>query len=145
MHKHLLKISDGYIQYTTADYRSGYERMKYLLSIGNERPTAVSCCDDAIDSYAVRARAAFDMGFNVPDDISIIGFDNQSILPDNYKGPGITTVEQPFYDIGKDSIRILTAILESDSPKEKICKTYDTRIVVKDTVGVTRVNKDIAS
>ena len=35
-----LEVKDGYIQYSSADYRSGYDRMNALLDL-EERPTAV--------------------------------------------------------------------------------------------------------
>ncbi len=132
MHKNMLKIQDEYLQYTTTDYSSGYEKMEKLIFLGDRRPTAVFCSDDAIASYAVKA--AQDNHLHVPEDISIMGFDNQKILPDFYRGPAITTVEQPLYSIGVDSIRLLTDILENKLKDKKIRKTYATDIVIKESV-----------
>lgn len=133
MHKNMLQIQDDYIQYTTTDYSSGYEKMKKLISLGERRPTAIFCSDDAIASYAIRA--AQDFKLRIPEDISIMGFDNQKILPDFYRGPAITTVEQPLYKIGEDSIRLLTDLLENKLKDKKIRKTYTTKIVIKETVA----------
>jgi len=135
MHKHALDVKPDYIQYTTSDYRSGYDRMKTLLSLGKDRPTAVFCSDDAIASYAVRA--VIDSGLRVPQDISIMGFDNQDLLPDNYRGPGLTTMAQPLFDIGKDSILVMTKVLQNkdNDNTETIHKVYPTSLVVRDTVG----------
>ena len=80
-----LEVKDGYIQYSSADYRSGYDRMNALLDL-EERPTAVFCSDDAIASYAVRA--ALDRGLRVPEDISIMGFDNQRIFTGSIQRTG---------------------------------------------------------
>ena len=126
-----LEVKDGYIQYSSADYRSGYDRMNALLDL-EERPTAVFCSDDAIASYAVRA--ALDRGLRVPDDISIMGFDNQRILPDRYRGPEITTVEQPLYTIGMDSIRLVSERLSNTDTKAPVRKTYETKIIERETV-----------
>ncbi len=133
MHKNSLEIHENYIQHTTADYTSGYERMKTLLSLGENRPTAVFCSDDAIASFAIRA--AMDLSFRVPEDISVMGFDNQKILPDNYRGPGITTVEQPLYQIGLDSICLLTKLLENKLTEKRIHNVYSTKIVIRDSVA----------
>lgn len=135
MHKHALDLKPDYIQYTASDYRSGYDRMKALLSLDKNRPTAVFCSDDAIASYAVRA--AIDNGLRVPQDISVMGFDNQELLPDNYRGPGLTTMAQPLYEIGKDSIRVMTSVLqrEEDGNVEPILKVYPTSIVIRESVG----------
>lgn len=126
-----LEVKDGYIQYSSADYSSGYERMNALLDL-EERPTAVFCSDDAIASYAVRA--ALDRGLRVPEDISVMGFDNQTILPDRYKGPGITSVEQPLFNIGMDSIKLVSDRLSNGELEEPVRKMYDTRIIEKETV-----------
>lgn len=133
MHKNALEIQQDYIQYTTTDYASGYEKMKKLLLLGDNRPTAVFCSDDAIASYAIRA--VQDLGLRIPEDISVMGFDNRKILPDSYRGPAITTVSQPLYEIGMDSIHILTKMLENKLKNGKIHKIYSTDIVIKESVA----------
>lgn len=127
-----LEIHDGYIGHTSTDYKSGYERMREMMELPC-RPSAVFCSDDAIASYAVRA--ATDMGLCVPKDVSVIGFDNQTILPDCYRGPRITTVEQPLYQIGYDSVALLSQQLEDQKTVTNVRKTYETRIVEKETVA----------
>jgi LacI family transcriptional regulator len=133
MHKNAIEIQQDYIQYTTTNYSSGYEKMEKLISLGERRPTAIFCSDDAIASYAIRA--AQDLKLRVPEDISVMGFDNQKILPDLYRGPAITTVAQPLYQIGLDSIRMLTELLESKLKGKKIRKMYTTDIVIKESVA----------
>lgn len=127
-----LEIHDGYIGHTSTDYKSGYERMREMMELPC-RPSAVFCSDDAIASYAIRA--ATDMGLCVPKDVSVIGFDNQTILPDCYRGPRITTVEQPLYQIGYDSVALLSQQLEDQKTVTNVRKTYETRIVEKETVA----------
>lgn len=126
-----LEITDGYIQYTMSDYYGGYDCMKRLLQ-SERRPSAVFCSDDAIASFAVRA--AIDMGFRVPQDVSVMGFDNQKILPDKYQGPGITSMEQPLFNIGLDSIKILAEQLNGKS-EENVRKIYETKLVEKESVS----------
>lgn len=127
-----LEIHDGYIGHTSTDYKSGYERMREMMELPC-RPSAVFCSDDAIASYAIRA--ATDMGLCVPKDVSVIGFDNQTILPDCYRGPRITTVEQPLHQIGYDSVALLSQQLEDQKTVTNVRKTYETRIVEKETVA----------
>ena len=126
-----LEVCEGYLQHTSSDYRTGYDRMRSLLELKN-RPSAVFCSDDAIASYAVRA--AIDMGFRVPEDISIMGFDLQTNLPEKYRGPDITTVQQPLYKIGNDSIKILAEQLREGIIDKPVRKEYDTMIVEQETV-----------
>ena len=131
MRAHGLEVREGYLQHTASDYRNGYERMKELMNL-ERRPTAVFCSDDAIASYAIRA--ALDSGLRVPEDISVMGFDLQINLPERYRGPEITTVQQPLYQIGYDSITLLAEKLERGSSDPPIRKEYDTKIVEQETV-----------
>jgi LacI family transcriptional regulator len=132
MHKNAISIDPSHIKYITTGYVSGYDKMRELM-LSDNRPTAVFCSDDAIASYAVRA--AIDLGLKVSKDVSVMGFDNRTILPDGYRGPDITTVEQPLYQIGKDSICFLTEVLLNGGCMQPIRKVYSTEIIIKETVG----------
>ena len=131
-----LEIAPSYIQNATADYRGGYDCMQALLQL-KDRPTAVFCYDDAIASYAIRA--ALDAGLSIPGDMSVIGFDNQRILLDWYNGPAITSVEQPLFDIGKDSILLLTQRLQSGTQATPLRKMYPTDLIIKASTGLAPV------
>lgn len=131
MQEHGLEIRDSCIQRTSSDYASGYDCMRRLLALP-ERPTAVFCSDDAIASYAIRA--ALDCGLRVPQDVSVVGFDHQTVLPDRYRGPEITSVEQPLYDIGVDSVTLLSSILDQTRENDPVTKLYHTKLVIQETV-----------
>ena len=105
--------------------------MRRLLALP-ERPTAVFCSDDAIASYAIRA--ALDCGLRVPQDVSVVGFDHQTVLPGRYRGPEITSVEQPLYDIGVDSVTLLSSILDQTRENDPVTKLYHTKLVIQETV-----------
>lgn len=126
-----LIINEGYIQYAN-NYTDGYEIMKTFAAYGDNRPTAVLCSDDSIASYAIRC--AIDLGLRVPEDISVMGFNNQSVLPTGYRGPNITSMEQPLFQIGLDSVQLLSEILEKEKT-EKIHKVYPVKLVEKESTA----------
>ena len=99
------------------------------------RPTAVLCYDDAAAAQAIMR--AMSQGFRVPEDVSVMGFDNQTIPPSGYVGPRITSVSQPLYEIGFDSIIQLARYI-SDQKKEQIIRTYSTTIAEKDSVTLCK-------
>ena len=132
MQRNSLNIEDGYIQYSSSGERQGYENMRYLMSLGDKRPTAVCCGNDAIAFNAITA--AMELGFRVPEDVSVIGFDNQKVLPNKYKGPKVTTMAQPLYQIGLDSIQLLVEQLENKNCNDKVKKVYKTELVEGKTV-----------
>lgn len=79
-----------------------YEAMKNLLS-QKHHLTAVFAANDAMAFGAVRA--VFESGRRVPDDVSIIGFDNVKVA--ELINPPLTTIEQPKYELGWAGVEIL--------------------------------------
>ena len=53
-----------------------------------------------------------DMGYNVPDDIAVVGF--TSGLISDITNPTLTSVEQHGYLIGKEAVRLLIDRLEKE-------------------------------
>lgn len=85
-----LSIRSSWIQVTNNDLRGGYEGMKRLLALPDP-PTAVMAADDSMALGAIKA--AHEAGWNVPGDISVVGFDDIDLA--HYLTPGLTTVRQP--------------------------------------------------
>lgn len=126
-----LEVPEVYLQSIKTKYTNGYTCMENLIR-SERRPSAVFCSDDAVACYAIKA--AIDKGLRVPEDISVMGFDNQKILPDRYRGPEITTMEQPLFDIGFDSIQILVDQMSGQTEHYKK-KTYKTTLVQKESTS----------
>ncbi|MCY6369030.1 LacI family DNA-binding transcriptional regulator [Clostridium ganghwense] len=57
-------------------------------------------------------------GYRIPEDISIIGFDNINIS--NFIEPELTTVAQPIYDMGKQSCEALIEIIDGKPSNKQI-------------------------
>ena len=72
------------------------------------RPTAVFCSCDAIARHAMRAFA--EVGMQVPDDISLVGFDDDPIA--EWTTPALTTVRQDFGAMGREAVKALVARIE---------------------------------
>ena len=90
----------------------GYRRQtatgpaRELLSLP-DRPTAIFAANDlsAIETLEV----ARSLGLSVPDDLSVVGFDNvpESVLTD----PPLTTVSQPLQDMGSAAVDLLIRLM----------------------------------
>ena len=85
------------------DHVSAYPLMKELIDLGDERPTAVFCFNDQIAVLAYEAIR--DAGLEIPDDISVMGFDD-SELAVRPEIP-LTSVIHPKQLIGKWAAEIL--------------------------------------
>ncbi len=82
---------------------SGYQAGLRLLQSHRERPTAVFCGNDmmAIGLY----RAADELGLRVPDDLTVIGFDDIELSC--YLVPSLATIKQPKAEIGRAAVAML--------------------------------------
>ena len=85
--------------------QGGYEAMHAILRLdaGTPRPSAVFVCNDLMAIGALRA--IHESGLRVPDDISIVGFDDIELAA--YTSPPLTTVAQPKDRIGALAVDML--------------------------------------
>lgn len=103
------------------DWQSGYEltlkllqeeRIQEKLSASPSIPIdGIFAQNDFIGLGA--ARAVREMGLRIPEDISIIGFDNS--LPSQLSSPTLTTIQPPFEEMGRTALRRLLKIMENGS------------------------------
>lgn len=109
-------INEDYIISGRYDLLSGYENMKKLLKLA-DKPTAVFCANDDIGVGAMKA--IFDEGLNVPEDISVIGFDDSNFC--NYVTPPLTSVRKDSLTMSEyGGKHIMNIIKNNQIEKEKI-------------------------
>lgn len=77
-------------------------------------PSAIFCHSDIVAIGAIHQ--AKQQGLKVPQDLSVIGFDDISMA--KYADPPLTTVAQPRYQIGKQAVQMLLELLEGNPEKE---------------------------
>lgn len=99
LEEHGIEYDERYIYRGTYDLFHGELAFDYFMSM-EEPPTAVFCVSDLLAVSFVKK--ALSKGLRVPEDISVCGFDNVPIS--SMYSPGITTVEQPCYGLGKTVI-----------------------------------------
>lgn len=92
---------------------SGYEAGRRLVA---ENATAVFAANDDMAIGAIRAFT--DAGKRVPEDISVIGFDDLPVS--EYLVPALTTVRQDFEEIVRQGMRRLTAAMEGHPVASRI-------------------------
>ncbi len=74
-----------------------------------KRPTAIFAASDEM-AYGVLA-AAEEYSLSIPQDIALVGFDDD--IPSAHTHPALTTVRQPFYEMGKRGIELLLSMLDA--------------------------------
>jgi LacI family transcriptional regulator len=105
-------VDEGLV--AVGDYRaeSAEAPARELLS-RPDRPTAVFAANDL---SAIRTtEVARSLGLRVPDDVSVIGFDNvpESVLATT---PQLTTIAQPLKEMGAIALRMLVSVLDGVEP-----------------------------
>lgn len=94
-------------------FESGMEAGKKIASL-KEPPTAVAT---TIDRVAIGVMEGLRLrGIKVPEDISVVGFDNWPVL--QYVNPKITTISQDFTLKSHEIAKMLTELMEGKIPPE---------------------------
>jgi LacI family transcriptional regulator, galactose operon repressor len=93
----------------------GYPTVQQLLDT-RKYFSALLCFNDIAAIGAIRAFR--DLGFFVPDDVSVIGFDD--IQSAAYHNPSLTTIRQPLQSMGSSASRILLERLQGKEYPDRI-------------------------
>ena len=86
----------------------GYRGVLRLLDLP-EPPTAVFCFNDSMAMGAYRAAA--ERGLRIPNDFSVVGFDDHPLIASSL-APGLTTVGLPHYEMGEWAVETLLELVE---------------------------------
>lgn len=108
-----LEINEDLIVYADYSLKSGEVAAESLL-LKKNRPTAIFCFSDEIAlgcMYTLRQH-----GFVVPNDISVMGFDNIPVA--KYISPPLTTIAQPTEEIGTLCANTLLDLLDGKPPEK---------------------------
>ncbi|GAW29434.1 LacI family DNA-binding transcriptional regulator [Carboxydocella sp. ULO1] len=116
MLEHKLNIDFNLLKQGNFKVESGKKAMEEILRTvaREELPTAIFAANDEMAIGAIGV--LLDNGLRVPEDISVMGFDDIFIAP--VFRPALTTVKQPIYDIGAVAARKLVKLIEGEKLSE---------------------------
>ena len=112
----------------------GEQAANVLLGLP-EPPTAIFAFNDNHAIGAIRAARA--RGLRVPDDLSIVGFDD--VEHATVVTPALTTVRQPLAEMGRTAVSLLMRLLEGHS-LETLHIELGTRLVVRESTAPAPVS-----
>jgi LacI family transcriptional regulator len=104
-------FEEALVRFGDGTGRDGYRYTNELLKLPDP-PTALFCGTDRIAMGAYDAIK--ERGLKIPDDVAVVGFDNQDVIAE-YLRPALTTVALPHYDMGRWAVERLTRRLAGES------------------------------
>jgi DNA-binding LacI/PurR family transcriptional regulator len=90
-------------------YESGSDAARQFFNMEN-RPDAVFSLSDTMAVGCLNTMKS--LGASIPDDIAIVGFDNNDIA--KMCEPKLTTIAQPFYELGRETMRMMVSLLKGE-------------------------------
>ncbi len=132
-----IKFNSDYLaEELGANAQDGYQTTKKLLAL-NDRPTAIFAYTDRMAMGAYEA--INEAGLSVPDDISVVGYDNQPFLADALMPP-LTTVQLPHFEMGAWAVTRLLEVIDSENsePLKQMGQVIACPLVIRDSVAPPR-------
>jgi len=127
-------VPEGYLRQSGNTCRGGYEATVQLLSMESP-PTAIFAMDDmmAIGSLG----AALDLGWAVPERLSIVGFDD--VDASAYIRPALTTIRQPMQQIGQQAVELLLSVIGDEEHADPLPRLFlKPSLIVRQSCGPAR-------
>jgi LacI family transcriptional regulator len=106
------KTAEPIVLHGENSFQGGYDLAHKLLK-ENPEITAIFAGNDVMAFGAVRA--IYETGRKIPDDVSLLGFDNVELSQIIH--PPLTTIHQPKYEIGRAAVEILLRMAGKESDR----------------------------
>lgn len=131
--EHGLSVEDQYLLRAKYTFESGVECGEQLLSLAKP-PTAVFAGSDemAVGVY----QAARQAGLRVPDDLSIVGFDDSPIA--NRIWPKMTTVRLPIRHMGRTAVQLLVSNHDPGAMEPPVATSVMPSLIVRGSTAAPK-------
>ena len=124
-----IPFDEGLVQECGPTIRDGYQATKKLLEL-KTRPTAIITINDLLAMGALRAAA--DLKLQVPNDLSLVGYDNIPMA--DFLIPRLTTVTKDAYTLGIEAFKMLLARIQNpELPRQLI--QHQPKLIIRESTG----------
>jgi LacI family repressor for deo operon, udp, cdd, tsx, nupC, and nupG len=126
---------EAYLQPCPYTRPASIEAVRCLLHLP-EPPTAILCTSDLQALGAISG--ALEMGWRVPEDVSIMGFDD--VEEATYTFPALTTMRQPVGDMAQAAMNLLMSLIQNPSREEHLSRVIvEPRLMVRRSCAAVEV------
>jgi LacI family transcriptional regulator/LacI family repressor for deo operon, udp, cdd, tsx, nupC, and nupG len=131
-----LIFSDEYAVRVGDSFEAGYERaLEYFPEKGSsadeDMPTAVTCYNDLVALGVMRALR--EQGWDVPEEISVVGFDDLNLL--DYVSTPLTTIHVPKRKMGRKAAELLLRQIQGNGANTSQRISLDAELVVRSSTA----------
>ncbi|MFB6273052.1 MAG: LacI family DNA-binding transcriptional regulator [Salinibacter sp.] len=128
-----LIFSDENVVRVGDSWKEGYETAQKYFSeeSPSEAPTAITCYNDLVALGALKGLN--ELGWDVPDDVSVVGFDDLNLL--DYVSIPLTTIHVPKREMGQKAAKLLLRQIQGNGTKPPQRISLDAELVVRSTTA----------
>jgi LacI family transcriptional regulator len=127
---HSIPIDDGLIVGDNYTIENGYKQTRILFSM-EDPPTAIFALSNLIGLGTMKA--VDEMGLKIPDNISLISFDEQPYSA--FLATPMTTVDQKKSEIGQLAVNVLLKYIDNKEYRKKLVHmTLKTNLIIRNSV-----------
>ncbi|EHV9684039.1 substrate-binding domain-containing protein [Vibrio parahaemolyticus] len=119
-----LEFNANWIIESDFECEGGYQAFKKMAERGT-LPSSIFVSNDMMAMGVINA--ANELGIKVPDDLSIIGYDDIHIA--KFMSPSLTTIHQPKYRLGQAAVETLVRRLDDKSSEAQVVQLEPTLVV----------------
>ncbi|KOY39733.1 substrate-binding domain-containing protein [Vibrio parahaemolyticus] len=119
-----LEFNANWIVESDFECEGGYQAFKKMAERGT-LPSSIFVSNDMMAMGVINA--ANELGIKVPDDLSIIGYDDIHIA--KFMSPSLTTIHQPKYRLGQAAVETLVRRLDDKSNEAQVVQLEPTLVV----------------
>jgi LacI family transcriptional regulator len=129
--EHGITLCDDWIVPSNFECDGGYDAFMELNKRG-PLPSAIFACNDMMAMGLINA--ANEHGVRVPEDLSVIGYDDVYIA--KYMVPALTTIHQPKFRLGKTAVDTLLSRIEKKEPQGEQVQLEPTLVIRNSVLSV---------
>jgi LacI family transcriptional regulator len=127
---HQINFEDDYVVQGGYVLDDGRRAVNQLLSLINP-PTALFAYSDMMAIGALRA--LHEAGVRVPQDFSVIGFDD--IAQSEFTCPALTTIHLPKTEMGERGAQLLISLIEKRKPVKSLTSPLQVKLIIRESTG----------
>lgn len=131
--EHNIDINDNFIAFASPNEEGGEQAMMSLLE-RNRQITAIACYNDSMAAGAMSV--LYDNDIKIPNDVSIIGFDD--LLIARYLHPKLTTIRYPLHTMAEQAAELALRLAKGESPPTNLINVFTPTLTKRYSVNNIR-------